>query len=232
MFRLDNTSKEPQQSAYLKDLEQQQNIDERAIENQYIIENGERIRVPFRMIRRVTFSNLKQSELIDIPHSSRLQYRLMLKDAILKASVQFTKGRIMVIYNPKDADNLREKISLDEIIGFLAQEGIHVNLVDTDDKPYDYYKDFYSYGFNSPSIREHPPYGYTLKEWKKMKPKWEVELKEAREKSKEKFKQYQLEYVAEHPELAKALGIEINQDKKAGILKKKGKDKGFWFHGA
>lgn len=205
---MDKTSKEPQQGAYLKDLQAQQKIDQKAIEHQYIIENGEKVRLPYRVIRRVVFSDLKKNELADVPHSARLQYRLMLKDAILKASVQFSRSSIAIIYNPKNADNLREKTSLEEIIKFLAKEGVHVDKTQTDDQPYDYYKNFYSYAFNPPSIREHVPYSYTPEEWKKMKPKWEVQRAKNKNKSEEKFKQFQASYIAEHPELAKELNVE------------------------
>jgi len=204
---LDKTPKESQ-SAYLKDLQGQQKIDEKTIEHQYIMENGNKVRVPYRLIRRVVFSNLKKNELLDLPHSARLQYRLMLMDAVLKASVQFARNSIIITYNPKNADNLREKISLEEIIRFLAKEGVHFDKSQIDDQPYDYYKDFYSYAFNPPSIREHVPYSYTPEEWKKMKPKWEAQKAKGKKVSEEKFRQFQKGYIAEHPELAKELGVE------------------------
>ncbi|MCL4404501.1 hypothetical protein M1583_00735, partial [Candidatus Marsarchaeota archaeon] len=86
---------------------------------------------------------------------------------------------------------------------------------------YDYYKNFYSYAFNPPAIREHAPYGYTIQEWKKMKPEYEKKKAEYRKKSEEKFHNFQMEYLKEHPELAKEYGIEIQQEKKKGFFGRK-----------
>ena len=78
----------------------------------YVEEKGNKFRVPYRMIKRVAFTNVKKSEMIDIPHAARLQYRLMLLEPIIKASVDFTKAKITVTYNPDTSDNNKEKISL------------------------------------------------------------------------------------------------------------------------
>ena len=70
--------------------------------------------VPYHMVKRVTFTNISKAEMIDIPHAARLQYRLMLLEPIMKASVDFTKSKIIVTYNPDTADNNKEKMSLDD----------------------------------------------------------------------------------------------------------------------
>ena len=71
----------------------------------YVTENGNKFTVPYQMIKKVTFTNVSKAEMIDIPHAARLQYRLMLLEPIMKASVDFTKSKITVIYNPDTADN-------------------------------------------------------------------------------------------------------------------------------
>src|SRR5271155_3800014 len=80
----------------------------------YVVENGEKFRVPYKIIKKVIFTELKKEELIDIPHAARLQYRLMLLDPVIKATVDFTKSKISILYNPREAENIREKISIDE----------------------------------------------------------------------------------------------------------------------
>lgn len=215
-------------SAYQEDLQRTATLTEQEINSQYIIEKGNRIRVPYRMVKQVIFTNVKQSgEFSDPEHAARLQYRLLLNDAILKARVHYIRNKILIIYNPKDAGNLKDKIDLDGIKAFLKEQKVEIDENSISDEPYDYYKDFYTYAFDSPSIREHPPYGYTLKEWKKMKPDWEKKIKEytkKKELTQEKFRQ---DYLIEHPELAKELGIEIKDSEK----KPKKSERGFWFHG-
>ena len=66
----------------------------------YVTEEGKQYRVPYRMIKRLMFSNVKKEELQDIQHSARLQYRLMLMDPVIKANVNFTKRVITILYNP------------------------------------------------------------------------------------------------------------------------------------
>ncbi|MCL5679928.1 MAG: hypothetical protein M1465_01120 [Candidatus Marsarchaeota archaeon] len=210
---MDKSEKHPKMSEYQEDLIKNANVDEESIKKQYIEENGNLYRVPYRIVSKVVFSNVDKSEFKDPEHAARLQYRLMLNDAILKARVHYARGNITIIYNPPSADNLKEKISLDEIVKFLAGEGVHVSGANTANGDYDYYKDFYSYAFNSPSIREHAPYGYTIQEWKKMKPEWERKKAEYREKNEEKFRQFQMDYLKEHPELAKEYGIELQEEK-------------------
>ncbi len=226
---MDKSQTAPKRSAYQEDLQSTAGLSEEQISGQYVMENGNRIRVPYRMVREVIFTNVKHTgEFADAEHAARLQYRLMLNDAILKARVFFIRNKIAVIYNPKDATNLKEKIDIEEIKMFLREQGVEIDEGSISDQPYDYYKDLYTYAFMPPAIREHAPYGYTLKEWKRMKPEWNrksIEYKAKKEAKQEKFRQ---EYLLEHPELAKELGIEIKDDKKR---KRQGADKGFWFHG-
>ena len=235
---MDKSSKQPQMNEYQQDLINNANIDDEKIRKQYIEEDGNLYRVPYRIVKKVIFTDVNRKELKDIPHAARLQYRLMLNDAILKAIVQFSRGRIIIIYNPKSADNLKEKIDLEEIISFLAGEGVNVQKEKAIDEDFDYYKDFYSYAFKPKQIREHAPYGYSLEEWRKMKPDWEARLAEGKKKSREKFEQWQQNYLEDHPELAVELGIEVKKPETRkslfGLGKKKHKsgEKGFWFHGA
>lgn len=226
---MDKSQTAPKRSAYQEDLQNTAGLSEEQINAQYVIENGNRIRVPYRMVREVVFTNVKHTgEFADPEHAARLQYRLMLNDAILKARVFFIRNKIAVIYNPKDASNLKEKIDIEEIKAFLREQGVEIDEGSISDHPYDYYKDLYSYAFMPPAIREHAPYGYTLKEWKRMKPEWDrktIKYKAKKEAQQERFRQ---EYLAEHPELAKELGIEIKDPKKR---KRQDANKGFWFHG-
>lgn len=214
MDRREETQHE--RNLYQKELDEQkgQEID---FSKQYVDENGKKFRVPYRMVKRVVFSKISKAELKDIPHAARLQYRLMLKDSILKAAVNFTKSTITVTYNPEGSDNLKEKISQKGIIEFIASEGVHVDSNAIKEEDFDYYKNFYSYAFSPPSIREHPPYSYTMEQWKEMKPEWETRQKEVAQEKKERFKIWQKEYYEQY-----ILGKKPKEDKK---------DKGFWFHG-
>ncbi|MDE1761784.1 MAG: hypothetical protein KGH78_01165, partial [Candidatus Micrarchaeota archaeon] len=189
-----------------------------------------KFRIPYRIIKKVTFSNVRKEEMRDIPHCARLQYRLMLNDAILKATVNFTRGTINVVYNPSSAQNLREKISQEEIIAFLAKEGVHIDRGSVSERDYDYVKEFYSYAFNPPRIREHPPYSYTMEQWRRMKPEWDKKQEDYDKKKRDEFKAWQQQYEREvilgmKPE-AKPTFLEKIFGKKG-----EGKEKGFWFHG-
>jgi hypothetical protein len=172
----------------------------------FIIEDGKKYRLPYTIIKKVTFKNLSQAELKDIPYSARLQYRLLLFDAVIKAKVDFHKRFIRIIYNHPEAANIKEKISREKLIEFLAGEGVHVsespeNMEEVD---YDYQKELYNYAYFPPSIREAPPYGWTKEEWKKHK--------EEEEKKK---------YRMEHPTmLDKILGRhKKKEEKKSSGLK-------------
>ena len=158
----------------------------------FIMEDGKPFRMPYKVIKKVVFKNLDQKELIDIPHVARLQYRLLLFDAVIKAKVDYHKKFIRIIYNPPDADNIREKMSREKLVEFLASEGVHVKTdsADMEEEDYDYFKEHYSYAYFPPSIREAPPYGWTREEWKK-----------------EKERQAKEKYRLEHPGLlSKLLG--------------------------
>lgn len=171
-------------------------------ESFFVVEDGKKFRMPYKIIRKVTFSNLDQAELRDIPYCARLQYRLLLFDAVIKAKVDFHKRFIRIVYNNPEADNIREKISRDKLIEFLASEGVHVktdhaNMVEED---YDYKKELYDYAYFPPSIREAPPYGWTREEWKK-------------HKEEEEKKRYRME----HPTMIdKLLGRDKKKEKKKG----------------
>jgi hypothetical protein len=209
--------------------------------DQYVEENGKKYRVPYRIIKKAVFNDVSRKELVDIPHAARLQYRLMLLDPILKARVDFTKGRIIVLYNPKTANNNKEKMGLDDLIDVLSAQGIHPDRNSIEDTDYDYYHDFYSYAYQPASIREHPPYAYTEDEWKRMKPEWEAGMKENEAKKIEKFHAYQQQYLIDHPDVAGKI-VEgwtppPEQKNKStfgrlfGSKKKPNGEKGFWFHG-
>ncbi|MFI5412273.1 MAG: hypothetical protein ACHQX1_00065 [Candidatus Micrarchaeales archaeon] len=169
-------------------------------ESYFIQENGKNFRMPYKMVKQVIFKNLDQKELIDIPHVARLQYRLLLFDAVIKAKVDYHKRFIRIIYNNEGADNIKEKISRQKLIEFLASEGVHVseapeNMEETD---YDYKKELYDYAYFSPSIREAPPYGWTREEWK-------------REKERRAKEQYRIE----HPTMIdKLLGRDKKKEKR------------------
>ncbi len=219
---MDRTDKQPQMSEYQQDLISTASLDAASLENQYIEENGNKFRVPYRIVRQAVFSKVKQAELKDLEHAARLQYRLMLNDAVLKARVHYARGTITVIYNPPNANNLREKISLEGLKELLAKEGVHVDSTSTVDADYDYYKNFYSYAFNPPAVREHPPYGYTIEEWRRMKPGWEKKMTEGRKLKQDRFAEFQANYLAQHPALAKELGVEsaVQQGGRKPILQK------------
>lgn len=207
----------------------------------YVVEDGKRYRVPYRMIKMVTFTNVDRQELIDIPHAARLQYRLMLLEPVIKARVDFTKSKITVIYNHREADNIREKMSLEELEEFLLKQGVRVSAEHTVVEDYDYYRSFYSYAYNPPSIREHPPYGYNMEQWKAMKDRWDRKMEEGEREKYENFKKFQESYLEDNPEIASKIveGYKPNVTaKKADTVfgrifgnKKKKNEKGFWFHG-
>ena len=170
----------------------------------YIEENGKRYPIPYKTLKLVEFSNLDKTELIDQEHSARLQYRLLLLDAVIKAYVEFQNAKITIIYNPLEADNIKEKINLDELIKFLDGEGIKINKEYLKERDYDYYKEFYLYTFNPKTVRESTPYGTTLEQWRKEKPKWEKKLQKVSEKKLNDFYEYQKKYEKLHPEVYKA----------------------------
>lgn len=202
-------------------------------------EDGKQYHVPYRMVRRAVFSGLKKEELVDIPHAARLQYRLMLLDPVIKAKVDFTKQRIIVIYNPRTADNIKDKISQQEIVDILAREGIHADPAHTEEADYDYYKDLYTYAYNPARIRERPPYGYSAEEWKGMKGEYEEKMQKLEAEKVQKFRSFQQGYLEANPEKARMIDPSFKPgvakpsffDRLLGRGKRQSKEKGFWFHG-
>ncbi len=228
---MDRRESAPKQSGFLKDLNDSEGYDDQ------VLINGKHYRIPYQTVKEITFSNLNSFDLKDIPYSARLQYRLLLLDSVLKAKVEFVRNRIMITYNPVEAKNRKDKTSREELIQFLAKEGVTVNAAAISERNVDYVKEIYKYQFEPNQIREHAPYGYTLKEWRSMKPEWEKRQKEAASAKYNKFQKFQDTYLAQHPELAR-IGVKQNfkiQDDRslAGRIfgRKKEKDKDFWFHG-
>jgi hypothetical protein len=222
-------------SKYKQDLERERQMG--AVEDDYITdEQGNRYRMPYRTIKEVVFSGLSQKDLVDPQHAARLQYRLSIMDPIIKTSVNFAKSRITVIYNPKGAKNRREQISQQELIEVLAREGVHVDMSKVSDRDYDYVKEFYSYAYFSPAIREHPPYGYTKDEWEKMRGGWDEKMEKMQREKLEKFHDWQKDYAASIEEQknpaapVKLTALDRLLGRKKGPRMKKG-EKGFWFHG-
>lgn len=185
----------------------------------FVDENGKKYRVPYHMIKKVEFPNISKADMVSQEHAARLQYRLMLLDPVIKAYVEFVKQRITVIYNPDTADNIREKMSQEQLIEFLKNQGINVDRTKMVERDYDYYKEFYGYAFNPKVIREHPPYGHTTEQWKKMKPKWEQSMKEGEAKKQQNHKEYQEKYERLHPEV---YGVKepLPEKRKPSVLKK------------
>ncbi len=197
---MDRRDTGPRASGYNEELEKEKGMDF-DIEKEYVNENGVSVRMPYRIVKRVVFTNVKKEELIDQPHAARLQYRLTMLEPVIKAYVNFLKSQIIVIYNPVGADNIKDKMSLNELVDFLAKEGVHVSAESTKEEDFDYYKNFYSYAFNPDRIREHPPYGFTMEEWKKRKPAFEKELQDQKVSKWQKFLEWQQKYKKEHPEI-------------------------------
>lgn len=209
----------------------------------YIAEaDGKKYHVPYRMIKEVTFGNISHQDMVSMEYAARLQYRIMLLEPVIKARVEYVKNRIVVIYNPVGADNMKDKMSLDELIAFFEKEGIHVDRKAIVERDYDYYKEFYTYSHNPERIRERPPYGYTLDEWKKIKPEWTKKMAEAEVDKQKKQIEWQNEYAAQYPDVfGKSATAQVstaaNKNGKNSLLgkilgKKAGaKEKGFWFHG-
>jgi hypothetical protein len=221
---------------YRKELENDQA--ENGEYEEYVEENGAKFRIPYKKLKQVVFSGIRKDELIDIEHSARLQYRLMLLEPVLFAKVEFVTKRITLTYNPLDAESRKEKMSLQQIVDFLAKEGVHIQPQEMQEREVDYYSEIYKSHFSPQTIREHAPYGYTLQEWRKMKPAYEASKGTFEKKKLEKFHAWQREYLGTHPELAQQLGVKIGGGKphsSTGKVPKGKKDEGeegFWFYGA
>lgn len=220
-------------NAYEKDLKNEDIYDE------YVTIDGKQFRIPYKMVKEVVFSDVKKEELISIENAGRLQYRFMLLEPILRAKVEFTKGKITVVYNPTTAKNRKEKMSREDIIAFLAKEGVNVSGSPVSERDFDYFIEMYSYQFDPPSIRERPPYGYTSAEWHLMKDEYNKKMQLTKQKTRNKFKEWQDGYAQTHPDVLGEYITEKVPEKKGlmqKILKRKKGDKknekGFWFHGA
>jgi membrane carboxypeptidase/penicillin-binding protein len=219
-------------NAYEKDLKNEDVYDE------YVTIDGKRFRIPYKIVKEVTFNDVKKEELISIENAGRLQYRLMLLEPVLRAKVEFTKGKITVVYNPKTANNRKEKMSREELAAFFAKEGVNVSNCPLTERDFDYFVEMYTYQFDPPSIRERPPYGYTAAEWQNMKEDYNKKMQLSKEKSRTKFEDWQNEYAMEHPDVLQE-HIKNTAPKKQTLKEKifggkKGKkknEKGFWFHG-
>ena len=172
--------------------------------DEYIEDKGGKYMIPYRMVRRVVFAGVSGEELVDQAHAARLQYRLILMEPVLLAAVDFDSLTITITYNPEDATNRSEKVSIEGIAGFLASEGVHVDSGRAESREIDYYTEIYKYYHDPKVLREHPPYGYTLDEWGKgMKAKYEKDMAGIEKKKLEEWREWQAEFEGEHPEIAK-----------------------------
>ena len=219
-------------NAYEKDLKNEDIYDE------YVTIDGKQFRIPYKVVKEVTFSDVKKEELISIENSGRLQYRFMLLEPVLRAKVEFTKGKITVVYNPTTAKNRKEKMSREDIIKFLDTEGVHVSNCPISERDFDYFVEMYSYQFDPPSIRERPPYGYTAAEWRSMKNEYASKMQLSKQKTRSKFEEWQNSYAEQHPDvltehIKEKVPEKLTLAQKIFGKKKGGKkdDKGFWFHG-
>jgi len=229
---MDRRENAPTESGFLKDLKTEDiEYDDK------VVYKGKSYRVPYKMIKEVTFTNLNPAQLRSIEYSARLQYRLLLLDSVLRAKIEFIRNKMTITYNPIESKNRKDKISREQLIEFLAKEGVTVNMQSISERDVDYFQEIYRYQFEPATIREHAPYGYTIQEWKKMKPEYEKKMKEQIAAKYNKFRKWQDNYLEAHPDLAKQYNY-VPKPKKVSIVErimgkgKKGeKDKGFWFHG-
>jgi len=132
------------------------------VSKEYIKEGDALIRMPYRKIKKVTFTNIKKEELKDIPHAARLQYRLLTNDAIIKAKVHYQKELIEIYYNPKSSENksTQPKMSLDEIIKILNENSVHPEKDAIKEEIVDYKKTLFDRAFNAKQIRHAKPYSW------------------------------------------------------------------------
>ena len=89
-----------EESGFAKDLK---NTGKEEYIDYTVTENGKSYRIPYKMVREMIITNVDKQELKDIPHSARIQYRLLLLDAILKAKIEFIRGKVTITYNPTGA---------------------------------------------------------------------------------------------------------------------------------
>ena len=91
------------------------------------IASGLNLTIPYQKVNEVVFSGISGEELIDPEHSARLQYRLLVKEEVIKANVDFIQRKIFITYNPTSATNRMAKTTLQELADFIASEGVHVS---------------------------------------------------------------------------------------------------------
>ena len=234
---MDRRQEEQHGSKYLQDLEREKQLG--VVADEWLEdEEGNKYRMPYRIVKRVVFSNVSQREMADPQHAARLQYRLHLLEPVIKATVNYAKSRITVIYNPAGANNRREQMSQQELIDYLAKEGIRIDTAAIEERDYDYTNEFYNYAYFSPSIREHPQYSYTKEEGEKMRDDYKKKSESWDKEKLEKFHKWQEEYM--HSIEAKSNpGASVAKERSLAdrILgrnrgpKRKEGEKGFWFHG-
>ncbi len=115
---------------------------------------------------------------------------------------------------------------------------MHVDRSTIAERDVDYFEEIYKPQFEPATIREHAPYGYTLEEWRKIKPEWIKEMQKSKTEKWNKFRQFQDSYLEKYPELWSEYGF-APKEKKPSLMdrilgrkvKKEEKEKGFWFHG-
>ncbi len=230
---MDRREDHNEQNVYQKELEEQLSGSQ-VIYNDQVTIDGKQYRVPYGMVKEIEFSDVPKEGMMDMEHAARLQYRLMLQEPVLRAKVEFVKQKITIVYNPTEAKNNKPKISREELVSFLSKEGVRIDPTHFSEKDFDYLKEMYSYQFNPPSIRERPPYGYTISEWKRMRDKYNSDTEKGKEESQKKFKEWQDSYAAEHSEILsdKVSAKHRNPSIREKLFGKKKKgEKGFWFHG-
>lgn len=234
---MDHRDDPNQQNVYQKELEEQLS-GKQVIYNDQVMIDGKSYRVPYKMVKEIEFSNINKQQMIDMEHAGRLQYRLMLQDSIIRAKVEFVKQKITIVYNPATAQNNKPKLSKEELISFIAKEGVKIDPSAMHERDFDYFNEMYMYQFNPPSIRERPPYGYTMDEWKKMRDEYNKKAAEGRVENYNKFQEWQDSYAEQHPDILGETLTNSKEPKKTTLKekifgkKKKGeKEKGFWFHG-
>jgi hypothetical protein len=224
------------QNVYQKELEEQLS-GKQVVYNDQVLIDGKSYRVPYKMVKEIEFENISKQHMVDMEHAGRLQYRLMLQDSIIRAKVEFVKQKITIVYNPDTAQNNKPKISKEDLISFLAKEGVKIDPSAMKERDFDYFNEMYMYQFNPPSIRERPPYGYTMDEWKKMRDEYNQKAAQGRIDGYRKFQEWQNSYKEQHPDILGETVTNSQEPKKASLKekifgkKKNDKEKGFWFHG-
>ena len=164
----------------------------------FIEEGGKRVRMPYRIVKKLEFTGINADELRDQQNAGRLQYKLMLNDAVIKASVDFAKAKITIIYNPEGAENRREKTNSRLLEEFLRNEGIGVKGAIKSERDYDYYRELYLRSFAPETIRRHAPYGWKGEEWKGERARWERKLGAMQKRKLDAFHRWQEGYAALH----------------------------------